>query len=471
LKSPFNERKYKKLLEGLEVSEVKLSEVSRGIFRFDSEPFQKINNIKLGRFQTKKLSEIVITNPQKSEISNLDKNLKISFIPMALLGNGIIDSYEEGKISDFIKSGYTYFAENDILIAKITPCMEHGKCAIANNLINGIGFGSTEYNVFRVTDKSILKEYLFTFLNREIIRKQATNNMIGTSGRQRVPIVFYENLFIPILPMDFQIEIRKCFEKANKNRVLSQQIYHQAEDLLLETIGLKKFKPSTKTTNIKSFKESFLKTGRLDAEYYQPKYEKIENLIKSLNYAKVKDLVSFINHGKQPPYIENGTIRVFSQKWIGDKSIDYSFLNATEEPYTSKEFANQNNDYVAGKNDILYYSVGANLGYCHNYLIDEPIMPGSFITLIRANSKKINPIYLGVALNSMLGRMQAEKRKSASAQPYIYPKDISEFVIPLIDIKIQKQIAALILESFKLRKESERLLEEAKGMVEREIEV
>jgi hypothetical protein len=275
---------------------------------------------------------------------------------------------------------------------------------------------------------------------------------------------------IPVFADISQDKIDSIIYDSKLKKQQSQSLYQQAEELLLETIGLKDFQPSQTGTNIKSFKESFLATGRLDAEYYQPKYDLLEDKIKQKPYSLLRGLVTFINHGKQPPYIENGTVRVFSQKWIGDKSIDYSFLKATEEPFTSEEFAKQNDKYVARKNDILYYSVGANIGYCHNYLIDEPIMPGSFITLIRTDKSKINPIYLGFVLNSSAGRLQAEKRKSASAQPYIYPKDISEFVIPLIDIETQQQIAELVEKSFYLCRESKRLLDEAKDMVEKEIE-
>ena len=278
------------------------------------------------------------------------------------------------------------------------------------------------------------------------------------------------NIPIPLFAKKFQTLTEEKHKESEQKLQQSQALYRQAEDLLLETIGLKDFEPSRENKSVKMFKESFLATGRLDAEYYQPKYEEIENKIKNMSHACLSELTTFINHGKQPPYIENGTVRVFSQKWIGDKSIDYSFLEATDDPFTSAEFAAQNSKYVARKNDILYYSVGANIGYCHNYLLDEPIMPGSFITLIRANSKKIDPVYLGIVLNSLVGRLQAEKHKSATAQPYIYPKDISKFVIPLIALKTQRRIAALIKKSFALREESGQLLNEAKEAVEREIE-
>lgn len=106
------------------------------------------------------------------------------------LGNGFINEREKGILKDF-KGGYTYFTENYILVAKITPCIEYGKCAIATNLTNKIGFGSTEFNVFRVKDFRFVQEFIFCYLNRENIRKIAIDNMVGTSGRQRVPTALF----------------------------------------------------------------------------------------------------------------------------------------------------------------------------------------------------------------------------------------------------------------------------------------
>jgi restriction endonuclease S subunit len=327
---------------------------------------------------------------------------------------------------------------------------------------------NTNQDIAKIETSKINPYFFATFLNSKYGYIQMIRLQAGAI-QQHLYLSQIEKIIIPRTNINFQNKTEKIVKLAHLKREQSQTLYRQAEELLLETIGLKNFTPSQEKTNIKSFKKSFLETGRLDAEYYQPKFDILEEKLLNMPNARVAQLVSFINHGKQPPYFENGTVRVFSQKWIGDKSIDYSFLLAKDEPFTSQEFADQYNNYVAKKNDILYYSVGANLGYCHNYLIDEPIMPGSFITLIRANDK-INPLYLGFVLNSKIGRMQAEKRKSASAQPYIYPKDISKFIIPIIDSKTQQEISALIQKSFALHKESEKLLVEAKEMVEKEIE-
>ena len=100
----------------------------------------------------------------------------------------------------------SYIEEKDIIIAKITPCMENGKCAIAIGLTNGLGMGSTEYHVFRTKD-DVLPEYLFAFLNREKVRKEAVLNMTGASGHRRVPVSFYEDLEIPVVPIEEQQRI------------------------------------------------------------------------------------------------------------------------------------------------------------------------------------------------------------------------------------------------------------------------
>lgn len=124
-----------------------------------------------------KLRTLVETNPSKAELNSFDENMLISFIEMSSISNdGYIVSKIDKKISDVRKGSYTYFRENDIILAKITPCMENGKCAIASELTNNIGMGSSEFHVFRCNDK-INNKYLFTYLNRSVIRKEAEQNM------------------------------------------------------------------------------------------------------------------------------------------------------------------------------------------------------------------------------------------------------------------------------------------------------
>lgn len=152
-------------------------------------------------------------NPSKTEIKSISDDTLVSFVEMSSLSNeGYIEKKEDRILSQVRKGGYTYFREGDIIIAKITPCMENGKCAIATNLTNGIGFGSSEYHVIRPDTDKINRNYLFTYLNRNEIRNAAAAEMTGTSGHRRVPISFYQDLQIPLPPPEIQQQIVKDCE-------------------------------------------------------------------------------------------------------------------------------------------------------------------------------------------------------------------------------------------------------------------
>lgn len=153
------------------------------------------------------LKNICTVNPSKSILKGIDDKTLVSFVEMASVSNkGYISKMEDKTLGSLRSGSYTYFAENDIIIAKITPCMENGKCAIAQNLTNGIGLGSSEFHVFRCSEK-IDNRFLFGFLNRSSIREEAEKQMTGSSGHRRVPIEFYEKLEIPLLTMEQQLEI------------------------------------------------------------------------------------------------------------------------------------------------------------------------------------------------------------------------------------------------------------------------
>jgi type I restriction enzyme S subunit len=146
-----------------------------------------------------KLGEACTINPKKSEVRHLlNQNIKVSFIPMDHVDDieGKIIKKEIKPITSVYK-GYTYFKEGDILFAKITPCMENGKSAVARNLTNGIGFGSTEFHVLRPKE-GVLSEFVFYFIRRKRFRNLAKLHFTGTVGHKRVPKEFLINSKIPL---------------------------------------------------------------------------------------------------------------------------------------------------------------------------------------------------------------------------------------------------------------------------------
>lgn len=160
---------------------------------------------------TELLGRLVECNPPRADVSD---DTLISFVEMAAVSNdGHIVSAVDRPMGEMRKGSYTCFRENDIIIAKITPCMENGKCALAADLTNGIGMGSSEFHVFRC-GAEILPKYLFGYLNRQVIRQEAEKVMTGSSGHRRVPIEFYQQLLIPVLPLRDQQRVAAQIQQA-----------------------------------------------------------------------------------------------------------------------------------------------------------------------------------------------------------------------------------------------------------------
>lgn len=146
-------------------------------------------------------------------MANFNENMLVSFVEMASVSDkGYIQTKTDKALKELRKGSYTYFAENDILIAKITPCMENGKCGIATNLTNGVGMGSSEFHIFRARQDVLINKFLFLCLNQDSVRQEAAKNMTGASGHRRVPISFYESLQIPLPPLEAQEKIIEAIE-------------------------------------------------------------------------------------------------------------------------------------------------------------------------------------------------------------------------------------------------------------------
>lgn len=149
-------------------------------------------------WEEKKLREAFEIKPPKKEAKEkLSDNELVSFLPMEDLGvcENEIKPVKERPLKD-VAGSYTYFAENDVLLAKITPCFENGKLGVAKNLTNGIGFGSSEYIVFR-SNGEIEPEFLFYFLSRNSFREEGKKFMSGAVGHKRVSKDWIENYLFP----------------------------------------------------------------------------------------------------------------------------------------------------------------------------------------------------------------------------------------------------------------------------------
>lgn len=190
-----------------EATDATVAQAQAAVIKAKNEIEERVSGQFSKAYTEKNLSAIAVINPSKSEIRDVDENTSVSFIEMASVSNnGFIANKEDRLLKTLKKGSYTYFCENDIIIAKITPCMENGKCALAQNLTNGLAMGSSEFHVIR-TKEEVLNKYVFYMLNRKVIRKEAERNMTGSSGHRRVPASFYENIKIPVPPIKVQQQL------------------------------------------------------------------------------------------------------------------------------------------------------------------------------------------------------------------------------------------------------------------------
>jgi len=191
-----------------------------------------------------RLGEVVQINPRHSS-DILPENAEVSFAPMISIDeNTWTFKNIQTRLFGEVRKGYTHFAEGDVLFAKITPCMENGKAAIARNLINGIGCGTTELHVLR-PNEYILAEFIYHYIHQESFRERAKLQMTGTAGQLRVPVNFINLSPIPIPPLSEQQEIVRRVDALFKIAGQIEARYQKARayvDKLTQSILAKAFR-------------------------------------------------------------------------------------------------------------------------------------------------------------------------------------------------------------------------------------
>lgn len=196
------------------------------------------------KWERKRLGAVCQINPPRPKNFHRTPDSLTSFVPMVAVDEktGTITKPEVVPYSKIAK-GYTYFEENDILFAKITPCMQNGKHVIARNLINGIGYGTTEFHVLRPNNQ-VLSEWIWYFIRQPYFLKEATAYFTGAVGQQRVPDSFLSDYIILIPSIEVQKNIiEELKQKMAQVRNLQFAIQNQQSALntLPQTILKKAF--------------------------------------------------------------------------------------------------------------------------------------------------------------------------------------------------------------------------------------
>ena len=186
-----------------------------------------------------KFTDCVDFNPKKSEVKDL-QDVEASFVPMECVGvDGSFTIRENGLVSSYYK-GYTYFRDGDVLLAKITPCFENGKAAIAEGCKNGIGFGTTEFHVARPKEGVSNSYWIKYMLKNDSVHDLATINMTGSAGQKRIQTPFFEKLTIFCPPRELQSQFAEFVKQVDKSKVVVQKALDEVQ-LLFDSLMQKYF--------------------------------------------------------------------------------------------------------------------------------------------------------------------------------------------------------------------------------------
>ena len=164
-------------------------------------------------------------NPSKSEVSSLAPNTEVSFLPMEAIGEDGSHQLDQVRLLSDVLTGYTFFKDGDVAIAKITPCFENGKGAVMRNLRNGIGFGTTELIVARPRAAATTSSFLHWLFSSHAFRQAGEAFMYGAGGQKRVPDDFVRNFAtaFPPLPEQHQVVAFLDRETAKIDALVEEQ--------------------------------------------------------------------------------------------------------------------------------------------------------------------------------------------------------------------------------------------------------
>ncbi len=350
--------------------------------------------------------------------------------------------------------------ENEIIITKVwTPCFA--------SIISDYEIMALSRTVLWLSNITINPYYLMIFLRSYYWFSQLQ--------RERELTIQYQltldrvwRVLIPLFPTDFQYKIEKIAKESHKKEIISKQLYQEAENLLLTELGLKDHSFSHAIT-FSTTKKEVDQAGRYDAEYFQPKYD--EMIEKIEQYQGGWDFVENIFEYKKwfEPWTE-----AYVEEWKKFVRVsDFSkfWLEWTDKKISEEMFDELKDNYAPKKWEILFtkdWTIGIS------YLLKEDLEGILSWAFLRIQVKEAYQAYdkecLTLILNSIICSLQVERFSGWALIAHLKPSDFQKLKLPLIDPQIQQLISAKVQESFKLRNESKQLLEQAKKIVEDEIE-
>ena len=304
-----------------------------------------------------------------------------------------------------------------------------------------------------------LPEFLAVFLRSEHGQNQIERLTRGAVQKGLI-LEDMDQLWVPSLSEEFEKRIAQVVRTSRNTQEQSETKQKEAEDTLLEALGLADWEPPEPLSYTARASDAFA-AGRLDAQYFSSKFDELlERLSASAaRMETVRDIRSYNARGLQPEYVPEGDVYVINSRHILEARVDYEGLERT-----STEWLKINERARLQPGDILTYTTGAKIGRTAHFALSDPAVASNHVNILRLS--KGNQEYVAFVMNSLVGRLQTERHLSGTAQPELYPRNIDKFIVPFIPDGIQSSITASLRESEELRAQARQLLETAKRAVE-----
>ncbi len=450
-------------MEGLEIAEVNLSKLER-TKRIDAEFFRKEfirNQEAILKSSSVAISELVaVSDGNHFSISD---NFIDDGIPY-YRGQDTTGQFfaEQSSPIGITRTAFenphmrrSYLKKGDVLLSIVGTV---GSLALVGS--NREATCSCKLAIFR--PKFIESEFLAIYLASKPGAAQIQRFRRGTVQTGFL-LEDTDQIFIPQLSKKFTKAIVTKVAAARATLESAKEFQQQAEKAILSTLGLDAWQAPDPLTYEASAGNAFL-SGRLDAEFFRPKFDALENKLKKTgSAARLGDVAALISRGGQPTYADEGL------PVINSKHVNYGRVVSNDD---NRRGEADGKSLRIQQGDVLINGTGVGtIGRSAPYLDEQDALPDNHVTIVRAKEGAIDPVYLAVFLNSQAGQMQVDKWfKGSSGQIELYPDDISNFWVWVAPPEIQKSIRDQVMQSRAALANSKFLLERAKRAVEIAIE-
>jgi type I restriction enzyme, S subunit len=305
-----------------------------------------------------------------------------------------------------------------------------------------------------------LSKYIYTYSRTNFFRRMLIRSSSQTA-QPHLTITLVRELPNFIASPKFEQLVAETIDKAFIARNSSIHANDDANAKLLTALGLADWKPPSPMGYLASSSE-VLAAGRLDAQYFNPKYDEVHARLKSVGGdLLLSDALAFNSRGRQPQYADSG-LQVVNSKHVRTNRVILDVEN--------RFGIEAGSPVIIQQGDVLLNGTGVGtIGRAAPYVYEAKALPDNHVTVLRPHT--IDPIYLSVFLNSQLGQLQIERFISGSSgQIELYPSDIAKIIVWDAPKKVQMEVRGAILSAFDQECSARELLDRAKRAVEIAIE-